>query len=302
MLAVVDDFDMAMAEKISSAGDSTGGAAADAGRAGVYRMLAALLSAPPTGALLESLRHAEPEDDTGTDNNATVTDADNNTGTVTNNNTVADDNTGTATDNATVADDNTGTATDNATGTANNGTVTDADDTVTVTGTVAGADTVTDNATGTGTDFPSCWRQLVAAARDASAEALEDEYHDLFIGLGRGEVVPFASWHLTGFLMERPLSDLRDDLKALGLTADAAQKDPEDHIAALCESMALIIRAEDVDAAREQAFFARHLQPWAAKFFAELQSAKAARFYRAVGKLGQRFVDIEAQSVNFSPN
>jgi len=259
MLAVVDDFDMAMAEKISSAGDSTGGAAADAGRAGVYRMLAALLSAPPTGALLESLRHAEPEDDTGTGNNATVTAADNNTGTVTNNNTVADD-----------------TIANNATG--------------------------TDNATGTVADFPSCWRQLVAAARDASAEALEDEYHDLFIGLGRGEVVPFASWHLTGFLMERPLSDLRDDLKALGLTADAAQKDPEDHIAALCESMALIIRAEDVDAARERAFFARHLQPWAAKFFAELQSAKAARFYRAVGALGQRFVDIEAQSVNFSPN
>jgi len=252
MLAVVDDFDMAMAEKISSVGDSTVGAAADAGRAGVYRMLAALLSAPPTGALLESLRH-------------TVT------------NTVADD---------TIANNDTGTDADT-------GTVTDADD---------NTGTATDNATGTGTDFPSCWRQLVAAARDASAEALEDEYHDLFIGLGRGEVVPFASWHLTGFLMERPLSDLRDDLKALGLTADAAQKDPEDHIAALCESMALIIRAEDVDAARERAFFARHLQPWAGRFFAELQSAKAARFYRAVGRLGQRFVDIEAQSVNFSPN
>lgn len=146
------------------------------------------------------------------------------------------------------------------------------------------------------------WTQLADAARDATVDALEDEYHDLFIGLGRGEVVPFASWHLTGFLMEKPLSDLRDDLKSLGLTADAAQKDPEDHIAALCESMALIIRAADIDTARERQFFARHIGPWAGKFFAELQAAKAANFYRAVGALGARFVDIEAQYVNFPAN
>lgn len=146
------------------------------------------------------------------------------------------------------------------------------------------------------------WRPLRAAAAQAAPAALEDEYHDLFIGLGRGEVVPFGSWHLTGFLMEQPLSDLRDDLKALGIEADAAQKDPEDHIAALCESMALLIRADDIDEAREKRFFARHIQPWAGKFFAELRAAKSANFYRAVGALGARFVEVEARYLNFPDN
>lgn len=144
------------------------------------------------------------------------------------------------------------------------------------------------------------WRQLRDAAAAAAPEKLDDEYHALFIGLGRGEVVAFGSWHLTGFLMEQPLSDLRDDMKSLGLAADAAQKDPEDHIAALCESMALIIRAADIDAARERRFFARHIEPWAGRFFAELQVAKSAVFYRAVGALGARFVESESRYLHMA--
>lgn len=146
------------------------------------------------------------------------------------------------------------------------------------------------------------WRQLRDAAAAAAPEKLDDEYHALFIGIGRGEVVAFGSWHLTGFLMEQPLSDLRDDMKSLGLAADAAQKDPEDHIAALCESMALIIRAADIDAAREKRFFARHIEPWAGRFFAELQVAKSAVFYRAVGALGARFVESESRYLHMAGN
>ena len=139
------------------------------------------------------------------------------------------------------------------------------------------------------------WRQIRRATTQSDLQSLDDEYHDLFIGLGRGEVVPYGSWHITGFLMEQPLSDLRDDLKSLGFEPDSNQKDPEDHIAALCEAMALIIRAGDIDEARERRFFARHIHPWAGKFFNELQAAKSAHFYQAVGLLGQRFVELENQ-------
>jgi len=161
------------------------------------------------------------------------------------------------------------------------------------------------DANGDSTDAPTIdalWRQLRDAAAATAPEKLDDEYHALFIGLGRGEVVAFGSWHLTGFLMEQPLSDLRDDMKSLGLAADAAQKDPEDHIAALCESMALIIRAADIDAARERRFFARHIEPWAGRFFAELQVAKSAVFYRAVGALGARFVESESRYLHMAGN
>lgn len=142
------------------------------------------------------------------------------------------------------------------------------------------------------------WRQIRLAAAQSSPQSLDDEYHNLFIGVGRGEVVPYGSWHLTGFLMEKPLSDLRDDLKSLGLEAGEAHKDPEDHIAALCESMALVIRADDIDEARERRFFMRHLHSWAGRFFADLQAAKSACFYKSVGFLGQKFVEMESQYLN----
>lgn len=139
------------------------------------------------------------------------------------------------------------------------------------------------------------WQQIRLAAAESSIKSLDDEYHDLFIGLGRGEVLPYGSWHLAGFLMEQPLSDLRDDLKSLGIESDESIKEPEDHISTLCEAMALIIRAEDIDESRERQFFLRHIHSWAGKFFKELQSAKSAHFYKSVGCFGQRFVELENQ-------
>ncbi len=83
-------------------------------------------------------------------------------------------------------------------------------------------------------DVGEAWLTLREAAKNADAQKLDDEYHALFIGLGRGEIVPYGSWHLTGFLMEKPLSELRDDLRSLGFESDPEQKEPEDHIAAIC--------------------------------------------------------------------
>ncbi|GAK83285.1 putative formate dehydrogenase-specific chaperone [Vibrio ponticus] len=40
------------------------------------------------------------------------------------------------------------------------------------------------------------WQALKVAAQESEPEALEDEFQDLFIGIGRGEVVPFGSWHM----------------------------------------------------------------------------------------------------------
>ncbi len=142
------------------------------------------------------------------------------------------------------------------------------------------------------------WQQLRLAALQADILILDDEFHTLFIGVGRGAIVPFGSWHMTGFLMDKPLSDLRDDLKALGIESDAYEKDPEDHIAALCETMALIIGADDIDESRERQFFLRHIHPWAVKFFNELLSAKSADFYKPVGLLGVAFMALEKQYLN----
>src|SRR5262249_44283859 len=82
---------------------------------------------------------------------------------------------------------------------------------------------------------------LAQAAAEGPTERIEREYFDLFIGLGRGELLPYASYYLTGFLHERPLARLRDDLAAIGVERVEGNYEPEDHAATLCEIMAGII-------------------------------------------------------------
>lgn len=141
------------------------------------------------------------------------------------------------------------------------------------------------------------WRALAAAAATADAQALADEYQELFIGIGRGELLPYASWYLTGFLMERPLTDLRDDLARLGFARQEGVREPEDHLAALCEVMALLIADPDrsADYATQRRFYTTHIGPYVARFWRDLDQAKAARFYRAVSQLGAAFSDLESK-------
>jgi TorA maturation chaperone TorD len=136
---------------------------------------------------------------------------------------------------------------------------------------------------------------LADAAARTNVERVEREYFDLFIGLGRGELLPYGSYYLTGFLHERPLSRLRADLSKLGIERAEGQAEPEDHAAILCEIMAgLASRRFPAAADAQRALFNEHLAPWIGRFFADLAQAEGAAFYRAVGMLGAAFIDIES--------
>jgi len=135
---------------------------------------------------------------------------------------------------------------------------------------------------------------LAQAARQTSAEQVEREYFDLFIGLGRGELLPYGSYYLSGFLHERPLARLRVHLARLGIERAEGQSEPEDHAAIICEIMAgLANGALPATAGAAREVFEQHLAPWIGRFFADLERAAAADFYRAVGALGRTFIDIE---------
>lgn len=138
---------------------------------------------------------------------------------------------------------------------------------------------------------------LGEAADSISADALKREYFDLFIGVGRGELVPYASYYLTGFLNDRPLAKLREDLRRLGLERAERRAEPEDHIGTFCELMNGLAagRFEASDEEQRQ-FFGRHLAPWAGRFFTDLEAAKSAGFYRAVGTIGRVFMEIETEA------
>lgn len=140
---------------------------------------------------------------------------------------------------------------------------------------------------------------LGAAAAATTPEAAEREYFDLFVGLGRGEILPYASYYITGFLHERPLADLRGDLARLGIERAEGIAEPEDHIAFLCETFAGLVAGAFAAEPEEAApFFTRHIRPWAARMFADLEKAEGAGFYRTVGRLGRLAVEIEAAAAD----
>jgi TorA maturation chaperone TorD len=145
----------------------------------------------------------------------------------------------------------------------------------------------------------AAWDMLAKAAARTSPAELEDEFQDLFIGVGRGELMPYGSWYLTGFIMEQPLARLRGELAMLGFTRREGVTEPEDHVAALCDVMAMISEGEQPASVDAQAgFFGRHVAPWMGRFFRDMQQAPSARFYRAVGQLGEQYVALEGQFLN----
>ena len=138
---------------------------------------------------------------------------------------------------------------------------------------------------------------LARAARATDARAVAQEFFEVFVGVGRGEILPYASFYQTGFLNERPLAELRGDLAALGVARAPGRYEPEDHIALVFEVMAdMACGSLPVTPAQEAAFFGRHIAPWAAQFFDDLTLAPSARFYRSVAEIGRLLVDIETRA------
>ncbi len=151
---------------------------------------------------------------------------------------------------------------------------------------------------GDGTALGQAYDVLAGTAATTTAAQVESEFFELFIGVGRGELLPYASFYLTGFLNERPLADLRADLARLGIARAEGRYEPEDHLALLFEVMAGMASG---DVAGDQAaFFDRHIAPWAAQFFDDLAIAPSARFYRPLAEIGRLFVDIEARAFALS--
>lgn len=142
---------------------------------------------------------------------------------------------------------------------------------------------------------------LADASEKTTAERVEREFFNLFIGLGRGELMPYGSYYLTGFLHERPLARLREDLARMGIARADGIVEPEDHAAILCEIMSgLASRRLPAPTDSDRTIFDKHMAPWIGRFFIDLEHAEAADFYRRLGTLGRVFMDIEAEAFDLS--
>ncbi len=156
---------------------------------------------------------------------------------------------------------------------------------------------------GDGSELGEAVTTLARMARLTKPRSVESEYNRLFIGLGRGELLPYASYYLTGFLNEKPLALLRQDMTARGLARADTVFEPEDNIASLMEMMGAMIVGRfgrPATLGEQRSFFNRHVGPWAGHFFSDLEGAKTSVFYAPVGRLGRAFMEIEAEAFRMS--
>ncbi|MEX1235903.1 MAG: molecular chaperone TorD family protein [Roseovarius sp.] len=140
---------------------------------------------------------------------------------------------------------------------------------------------------------------LASVAKVTRPRSALKEFNALFIGLGRGELLPYASYYMTGFLNEKPLANLRADMASLGMTRAENTFEPEDNIASLMEMMGGMIVGRfgnPAPLARQKEFYSKNIGPWAPHFFTDLQGAKASTLYASVGAVGAEFLAVEQEA------
>lgn len=151
-----------------------------------------------------------------------------------------------------------------------------------------------------GTEIGRALANLGAMAVRTPLGMANDEYTRLFYGFGAGgEIHPYASYYLTGFVYEKPLAELRADLQEIGIERSGHNSEPEDHIAFLCEVMHGLITGKfgsATDAGRQHEFFRKHLAPWADLLFADLEAASSAVLYMPLAALARLFFAVEAEA------
>ena len=142
-------------------------------------------------------------------------------------------------------------------------------------------------------------KTLSKLASSLDLPTIRDEYVRIFIGVGRGEILPFASYYLTGFLKDKPLAKLRNDMKEIGIQLAENVKEPEDHIASLFDMMSGLILgkfSKKFSIGEQKDFFNKHLAPWVDLLMRYIESSRIAVFYSPIGTIGREFMEIERSS------
>ena len=154
-----------------------------------------------------------------------------------------------------------------------------------------------------GSVLEQAWAELVAACKKTQQEKVREEYEQLFVGVGRPEVMLYGSFYLSGFLMEKPLAELRTDLAALGLQRSDNVMESEDHLASLCEVMRYLIASDDVvhaNLAAQEKFFNAHMRAWVLDCCNAMEASANAHFYKPVACLARTFFEVEMQAFDMA--
>ena len=153
------------------------------------------------------------------------------------------------------------------------------------------------------TELTKAWRALSAASAVVTHDALVEEYETVFVGVGRPPVILYGSFYIAGFMMEKPLAELRDDLAKMGFLRDPKVHESEDHLAAVCDVMRALILGvmgsgtdAPADLAAQKIFFEKHLKPWVFKCCTAIQVYEKSNYYRRVANFAEQFFAMESEA------
>ena len=147
--------------------------------------------------------------------------------------------------------------------------------------------------TAEGDAFGSAWSGLLAACASAFPARLEEEHLQLFVGVGKAEVTPYLSAYIVQSERDAPLARLRGQLAEWGLARRESASEPEDHVAAVCETMRWLIVGRKADLEVQRRFFLTYLYTAGQRFCSAVSACENAKFYRHGATLLQAFLDIE---------
>jgi TorA maturation chaperone TorD len=152
-----------------------------------------------------------------------------------------------------------------------------------------------------GPDLGAGWDALRAASASADPDVVRQEYDDLFIGVGKSPVNLHGSHWVAGFMMDRPLAELRATLATMGLARRAGVTMVEDHLSALCETMRLLVAGDTMllpqPVAAQRTFFERQIAPWYADCCDAIMQSPIANYYAAVAQFAVGFLTLERDSI-----
>jgi TorA maturation chaperone TorD len=137
------------------------------------------------------------------------------------------------------------------------------------------------------------WRDLARAAAGADPDAVREEYETAFVGVGKAPITLYACAYSIRYTNEAPLAELRADLAALGLARRSGATEPEDHIAALCETMRHLIAEQKAELADQQRFFSRWIRPAMEPLCNAIAESEITRFYQPVARFAKSFFELE---------
>jgi TorA maturation chaperone TorD len=153
-----------------------------------------------------------------------------------------------------------------------------------------------DSRTEQGRALALAWRELAESCRSAFPVLLAHEHTDLFVSAGRAEVTPYVMHYVMRYETETPLVDLRRQLAEWGIARREYVNEPEDHIAALCETMRFAIAVQQRTLAEQKAFFERYLYRGAIAFCDAVRASEKARFYKPVAAFAAAFFEVEREA------